>query len=132
MNSFQENVTSTINNQIQTVTSAAHDANARVLDTVVETNKNVVDFAVKTAGRFPTVSLPSELPVTVPTAAEAGERDLEFVERAAKMTRELNERVVEMLPTEIKPATKASGKQAAKRTAKKATTQTAKKAAAKK
>lgn len=110
MNKIQENITG----QLQSATTAVVDANTKVLDTVVETNRNVVDFAVKAAERFPTIDLPGELPVSLPTPAEAGERYLDFVERAVSMNRELNDRIVAMLPADIKPAAakKASAKKA--------------------
>lgn len=110
---FQENVTSTITGQLKSATTAVNDANVQVLDTVVKTNKNVVDFAVKAAERFPTFELPSELPVAIPTPAEAGERYIDFVERAVSMNRDLNDRIVAMLPADVKPAKTATKTKAA-------------------
>lgn len=105
--------TETLASQIQSATSqvfgTVNDANARVIDSVVDANRTAVDVAVKSAERLPTV----ELPVPVPTPADAGKRYIDFVERAAEMNRDLNARVIDMLPAEIKP-------QAAKKSAKKA------------
>lgn len=111
--------TDTLTGQIQTATTAVNDANTRMLDSVVEANRTAVDFAVKSADRLPNVELPIELPVEIPTPAEAGKRYIDFVERAVEMNRDLNARVVDMLPTDIKP--KAAAKPAAKKTAKAST-----------
>lgn len=110
------NLPGNITGQIQTATTAVNDANSRMLDSVVEANRTAVDFAVKSADRLPTV----ELPVEMPTPAEAGKRYIDFVERAVEMNRDLNARVVGMLPADIKPKA-AAKKTAAKKTAKTAT-----------
>ena len=106
------------------------EANDRVLDTVVDTNRRVVDIAVSTADRV-SAQLPSDFSFAqqLPTPAEAGDRYLDFVERAVALNRELNERVVEMLRngSVVQVGTKTT---AAKTTA--AKTATTKKVSAKK
>lgn len=113
MTKFTDTLTTNLTDQIQTATTAVNDANTRMLDSMVEANRTAVDFAVKSADRLPTV----ELPVEMPTPAEAGKRYIDFVERAAEMNRDLNARVISILPADIKPKA-AAKKTAAKKTAK--------------
>ncbi|BAN03981.1 hypothetical protein [Ilumatobacter coccineus] len=108
--------TDTLASQIQSATtqmvSTVNDANARMIDSVVDANRTAIDFAVKSADRLPSV----ELPVPVPTPAEAGKRYIDFVERAADMNRDLNARVIDMLPADIAPkATTTSARKSAKK-----------------
>ena len=137
MNDFRTQITDAINvdkfnEQIerfgQTAVTNYTETNDRVLDAVVDANRKVVDFAVKTAT---TVTDAVETPLDdapfadrIPTPAEAGKAYIDFVERAAEMNRDFNKRVVDMLPAEM-VATKTATKPAAKKTA-------AKKPAAKK
>lgn len=112
------NLPSNITGQIQTATTAVNDANSRMLNSMVEANRTAVDFAVKSADRLPTI----ELPVEMPTPAEAGKRYIDFVERAVEINRDLNARVIGMLPADIKPkaaAKKTAAKKSAKTTTKK-------------
>ena len=110
----------------ENVTVPATETADRVLDAVLDANRRVVDFAVTTADRVQEYA--PELPMSdrVPTPSEAGERYLEFVERAVEMNRDFNQRVASMIETPAvapKPAAKK-----ASTTAKKATRSTAKKA----
>jgi len=144
------------NEQLDTATASYTSNNDKVLDAVVDANRKAVDFAVKTvdaitnAVEIPALpAMPVELPFAdrfelpeLPTPAEAGKRYLSFVERAADLNRDLNERVVDMLKVEgVKPVAKTAAqtktqtkkaptrKAAAKKSTKKAS---ARKAAAKK
>jgi len=143
------------NEQLDTATANYTSTNDRVLDAVIDANRKAVDFAVKTVDSLPAMptmpqlpAVPVELPFAdrfelpeLPTAAEAGKRYISFVERAADLNRDLNERVIDMLkvegvkpvvkPVAQKPAAKkpAARKPAAKKSTKKAP---ARKAAAKK
>jgi hypothetical protein len=149
INTIAEKINDQVTEQVTTATKNYTETNDRVLDAIVDTNRKAVDLAVKTfdqindriADQAPTFELPFDMPkmdrFEVPTAAEAGKRYIDAVERMAEMNRDFSERVVAMLPTEkpvIKPAAKATKaavakKPAAKKTAKKAP---ARKAAAKK
>lgn len=145
------------NEQLDTATANYTSTNDKVLDAVVDANRKAVDFAVKTvdainkAVEVPAMpKMPVELPFAdrfelpeFPTATEAGKRYISFVERAADLNRDLNERVVDMLKVEgikpvVKTATKTATKTAAKPAAKKpaarkvAPKKTAKKAPARK
>ena len=134
------------NEQLDTATASYTSNNDKVLDAVVDANRKAVDFAVKTvdaitnAVEIPALpAMPVEIPFAdrfelpeFPTPAEAGKRYLSFVERAADLNRDLNERVVDMLKVEgVKPVAKTAAQTAAqtKTQAKKAP---ARKAAAKK
>jgi hypothetical protein len=70
----------------------------QVLDAVLDANRRIVDVAVTTADRL-AEQLKVELPFNdrIPTPTVAGERYLEFVERAVSMNREMNQRVAEMI-----------------------------------
>ena len=117
----------------ENVTVPATETADRVLDAVLDANRRVVDFAVTTADRVQEYA--PELPMSdrVPTPSEAGERYLEFVERAVEMNRDFNQRVASMIETPAvapKPAANKASTTAKKAstTAKKATRSTAKKA----
>ena len=112
----------------QTAASNYTDTNNRVLDTVVDVNRKVVDFAVKTATSV-TDAVEAPFADRIPTPADAGKAYIDFVERAADMNRDFSKRVVAMLPAEAKPAKPAKTVAAKKPAAKKASTR---KAAAKK
>jgi hypothetical protein len=153
-NEMSEKVNSQIADQVKTATTTYTENNDRMLDAIVETNRKVVDFAVKTADRVadqaPSIpTLPVEIPFAdrlqerfeLPTPAEAGKAYIDVVERLVEMNRDFSERVVAMLPVQAaKPAAKkvattpAAKKPAAKKTAAKKTAKktTARKAAAKK
>jgi bacterioferritin (cytochrome b1) len=109
--------------QIQKFTKDATDnyieTNDRILEAVVETNRKVVDFAVKTADqvseRMDQIEDMPEFKFAdkVPTPAETGERYLEFVERAVELNREYTQRVIDRIledeavaPVAKKPAAK--------------------------
>lgn len=142
-NSMRNQIITKINDQLETATANYTSTNDKVLDAVVDANRKAVDFAVKTVDAITSaVEVPAmpELPFAgrfelpeFPTPAEAGKRYISFVERAADMNRDLNERVIDMLKVEeVKPvATKPAAKKPAakKPAAKKAP---ARKAAAKK
>ncbi len=117
MTKFTDTLTETITDQVQIATTAINVANTRMLDTVVEANRTAVGFAVKSAERLPALDLPVEMPVEFPTPAEAGERYIDFVERAVSMNRELNERVIKMLPADVKPTAKRTSKKVASKPA---------------
>ena len=102
-----EQVTKFANEATTSVTDAINDSNIterftttsdQVLDTVLDTNRRIVDFAVTTADRV-TDQIKIELPFadSFPTPTVAGERYLEFVERAVSINREMNQRIVEMI-----------------------------------
>jgi hypothetical protein len=105
----------------------------KVLDAVLDTNRRVVDVAVSTADR---VNERVELPFAdrLPTPTVAGERYLDFVERAVSLNREMNQRVVELLGADRATAATAEQATARRAAAKTATTKprTVKKNAAKK
>jgi len=102
-----EQITKFANEATTSVTDAINDSNVterftttsdQVLDTVLDTNRRIVDFAVTTADRVGD-QIKVELPFadSFPTPAAAGERYLEFVERAVSINREMNQRIVEMI-----------------------------------
>ena len=124
---MREQLTTQLAGQMKTITTNFTDTNDRVLDTVVDTNRKAVKFAVKTADqvadRFeqaPALSI--DLPFAdrindmIPTPAEAGDRYLDVVERLVEMNRDFSERVVSMLPIEDTKAVKKTVKTAAKNT----------------
>ena len=73
-------------------------ANERLLDFVVDANRRLADLAVTSADRAAEV-LPVALPFAdrLPTPAESAARYLDFVERAAAVNREFNQRVLALL-----------------------------------
>lgn len=105
---FANEATTTINDS---VTDAINDNNIaerftttsdRVLDAVLDTNRRIVDAAVTTADRVAeqfrsqvTVELP--FADRLPTPTVAGERYLDFVERAVSLNRDMNQRVADMI-----------------------------------
>jgi len=130
---FANEATTTINDS---VTDAINDTNItdrftttsdRVLDAVLDTNRRIVDAAVTTADRVAeqfrsqvTVELP--FADRFPTPTVAGERYLDFVERAVSLNRDMNQRVVDMITADNAKKAPAAKKTVAKKTpAKKAT-----------
>ena len=102
-----EQITKFANEAGTTVTDAINDTDIserftttsdQVLDAVLDTNRRVVDFAVTTADRI-NEQIKLDVPFTgsFPTPTDAGERYLEFVERAVSLNRDMNQRVVEMI-----------------------------------
>jgi len=102
-----EQITKFANEATTSVTDAINDSNIserftttsdEVLDAVLDTNRRIVDFAVTTADRVAD-QIKVELPFadSLPTPAVAGERYLEFVERAVSINRDMNHRVAEMI-----------------------------------
>jgi hypothetical protein len=99
-----------------TLASRFEDNSDRVLDAVVDANRRVVEFAVSVSDRVTALTpaqFPVELPFTgklptftgkLPTAAETGERYLDFVERAVSVNRDFNERIVSMLKGDVTSA----------------------------
>ena len=143
---YANETTTTINDS---VTDAINDTNItdrftttsdRVLDAVLDTNRRIVDAAVTTADRVAeqfrsqvTVELP--FADRFPTPTVAGERYLDFVERAVSLNRDMNQRVVDMITADNAKKAPAAKKTVAKKTpAKKATAtkRAAKKTVAKK
>jgi len=105
-------ITTQINDNFDTAAKTVVDTNERILDNVVSMNRRIVDGAVRTADRITTVELP--LADKLPTAAEAGDRYLDFVEHAVSANRDLTARVVGMLPTGVAPVAKTKATKAAK------------------
>ncbi len=70
----------------------------QVLDAVLDANRRIVDAAVTTADRI-AEQINVDLPFAdrFPTPTVAGERYLEFVERAVSLNRDMNQRVVDMI-----------------------------------
>lgn len=103
---------------IRELTDGFTTTSDKVLDAVLETNRRAVDVVVTAADR---VNERVELPFgdRFPTPTVAGERYLEFVERAIELNRELNQRVVELLVADrpTASAAKAAERQAAAKTA---------------
>ena len=145
-----EQITKFANETSTSVTDAINDNNIserftttsdQVLDAVLDTNRRIVDLAVTTADRVAD-QVKVELPFadSLPTPTVAGERYLEFVERAVSMNRDMNQRVAEMIKVDnaraaadkvVAPVKKTVAKKApAKKTA--AKKRPAKKTAAKK
>lgn len=145
-----EQITKFANEASTTVTDAINDTDIterftttsdQVLDAVLDTNRRVVDFAVTTADRInEQIKLDVPFADSLPTPTDAGERYLEFVERAVSMNRDMNQRVAEMIKVDnaraaadkvVAPVKKTVAKKApAKKTA--AKKRPAKKTAAKK
>jgi hypothetical protein len=91
----------------------------QVLDTVLDVNRRIVDAAVTTADRI-NEQVKVDLPFAdrLPTPAAAGERYLDFVERAVSLNRDMNQRIVDMIKADNAKA--ATEKATASTTAKKA------------
>jgi hypothetical protein len=79
------------------------DVNDRVLDTVVTVNRRIVDTVVEVAERVPASRIEVPFADRLPTAADAGKRYLDFVERAASVNRDFTARVVATLPKTATP-----------------------------
>ncbi|HUV17605.1 MAG TPA: hypothetical protein VMW33_03900 [Ilumatobacteraceae bacterium] len=106
-NETTDNVSRTVNDINDTITKTVNDTNVserftttsdQVLDAVLDANRRIVDMAVTTADRV-SEQFNVELPFAdrLPTASVAGERYLEFVERAVSLNRDMNQRVAEMI-----------------------------------
>jgi hypothetical protein len=102
-----EQITKYANEATTTITNAIGDNDVserftttsdQVLDAVLDANRRIVDMAVTTADRV-SEQFKVELPFgeRFPTPSEAGERYLEFVERAVSLNRDMNQRVAEMI-----------------------------------
>jgi hypothetical protein len=102
-----EQITKYANEATTTFTNAISDNDVserftttsdQVLDAVLDANRRIVDMAVTTADRV-SEQFKVELPFgeRFPTPSEAGERYLEFVERAVSLNRDMNQRVAEMI-----------------------------------
>ena len=102
-----EQITKFANEATTTFTDAINDNDVserftttsdQVLDAVLDANRRIVDMAVTTADRV-SEQFKVELPFAdrFPTPSEAGERYLEFVERAVSLNRDMNQRVAEMI-----------------------------------
>ena len=102
-----DQITKFANEASTTVTDAINDTDIserftttsdQVLDAVLDTNRRVVDFAVTTADRInEQIKLDVPFADNFPTPTVAGERYLEFVERAVSLNRDMNQRVAEMI-----------------------------------
>lgn len=110
-----EQITKFANEATTTITDTVNDAiddnniserftttSDQVLDAVLDTNRRIVDFAVTTADRINEQvrsQITVELPFgdTFPTPTVAGERYLDFVERAVSLNRDMNQRVADMI-----------------------------------
>ena len=106
-----EHITKFANEATTTVTDAINDndiserfttTSDQVLDAVLDANRRIVDAAVTTADRVAEQirsQVTVELPFVdrLPTPTVAGERYLEFVERAVSLNRDMNQRVAEMI-----------------------------------
>jgi len=152
-NETTDNVSRTVSDINSTVTKTVADTNIserfvttsdQVLDAVLDANRRIVDMAVTTADRInEQVKLDVPFADSFPTPTVAGERYLEFVERAVSLNREMNQRVADMIKLDnakaaadkvVAPVTrtapkKATARKSAKRPARKTV---AKKASAKK
>jgi CHASE3 domain sensor protein len=137
-----EQVTKFANEATDTVTDAINDSDIserftttsdQVLDAVLDANRRIVDAAVSTADRVGD-QIKIELPFTdrLPTPAEAGERYLDFVERAVSLNRDMNQRVAEMITADNAKAASDKVVGTAKNVADTATKTVTKKAPAKK
>jgi hypothetical protein len=102
-----EQITKFANEATTTLTDAINDNDVserftttsdQVLDAVLDANRRIVDMAVTTADRV-SEQFNVDLPFSdrLPTPSEAGERYLEFVERAVSLNRDMNQRVAEMI-----------------------------------
>ena len=102
-----DQITKFANEASTTVTDAINDTDIserftttsdQVLDAVLDTNRRVVDLAVTTADRInEQIKLDVPFADSFPTPTGAGERYLEFVERAVSLNRDMNPRVAEMI-----------------------------------
>ena len=106
------NIPTQITDNIDLAAKTVVDTNERILDSVVEFNRTVVESAVSAADRVRTVELP--FADKLPTPTEAGDRYIEFVEQIAPMNRDFTAQVVGMLPTGVAPVAKTKATKAAK------------------
>ncbi|MGA9277895.1 hypothetical protein [Ilumatobacter sp.] len=106
------NVPTQITENIDLAAKTAVDTHERFLDSVVSIHRTVIDNAVKTADRLPSVELP--LADKLPTPAETGDRYLDFVEQVVAANRDFTAKVVGMLPTGVAPVAKTKATKAAK------------------
>ncbi|MEL6892145.1 MAG: hypothetical protein AAFP84_11150 [Actinomycetota bacterium] len=83
-----------ITDTIKSVADSYTETSGKVIDTVVDVNKHVVEIVVSNVERFPETPLADR----ILAPAEAGKAYLDVVERAADFNRDLNRRVVEFLP----------------------------------
>jgi hypothetical protein len=106
-NETTDNVSRTVSDINETITKTVKDTDVserfttvsdQVLDAVLDANRRIVDMAVTTADRV-AEQFKVELPFAdrLPTASVAGERYLDFVERAVSLNRDMNQRVAEMI-----------------------------------
>ena len=99
-NEASTNITDSVNDAINdnNISERFTTTSDQVLDAVLDTNRRVVDFAVTTADRInEQIKLDVPFADNFPTPTDAGERYLEFVERAVSLNRDMNQRVVEMI-----------------------------------
>ncbi len=103
-NEATTNITDSVNDAINdnNISERFTTTSDQVLDAVLDTNRRIVDFAVTTADRVNEQvrsQVKVELPFadSFPTPTVAGERYLEFVERAVSLNRDMNQRVVDMI-----------------------------------
>jgi hypothetical protein len=106
-NETTDTVSRTVSDINDTVTKTVSDTNIserfvttsdQVLDAVLDANRRIVDLAVTTADRInEQVKLDVPFADSFPTPTVAGERYLEFVERAVSLNRDMNQRVAEMI-----------------------------------
>jgi hypothetical protein len=117
-----EQITKFANEATDTITTTVSDAindndiadrftttSDQILDAVLDVNRRIVDVAVTTADRI-VEQINVDLPLgdRFPTPTVAGERYLDFVERAVSLNRDMNQRVAEMIKADTTRA--ASGK----------------------
>ncbi len=86
----------------QTAVDNYTETSDRVIDVVVDANKKVVDVVVenvtKVSDAVDTRLADRSFVDRLPTAEEAGKAYMDIVERAADFNRDMNRRVVDMLP----------------------------------
>ena len=141
-NETTDNVSRTVNDINDTITKTVKETNVserftttsdQVLDAVLDANRRIVDMAVSTADRV-AEQINVDLPFAdrFPKPAVAGERYLEFVERAVSLNRDMNQRVAEMISADNAKAASDKVVGAAKNVADTATKTVTKQAPAKK
>ena len=101
-----------ITDQFDTAAKTVVDTTEQILDTIVSVNRRIVDGAVETADRMPSVELPMSDKLLTP--AEAGDRYIDFVEQVVSVNRDFTARVVHMLPTGVATTAKTKATKAAK------------------
>lgn len=106
-NETTDNLGRTVNDINDTINKTVKDTHIskrftttsdQILDAVLDTNRRIVDMAVTAADRV-SEQFRVEFPFAdrFPTPSVAGERYLEFVERAVSLNRDMNQRVAEMI-----------------------------------